>query len=188
MNHLRLVSALLFITGALCLCSCENNMATVAVITAPDQTPLLVEENANINYSDSGRTKLILHAPLIESFGGNDPVDSFKKGMKIDFYDDSMNVISHVSANKGVMHDNKNKQLMEADNDVVVVNKKGEQLNTEQLFWDATKHKIYTNKFVKITTATQILMGDGLQSNEDFTDYKITNITGSVMINNSKKE
>jgi LPS export ABC transporter protein LptC len=188
MNHLRLVSVSLIIVSTFCLFSCENDLKKVAILTAPDQTPLLVEENANIVYSDSGRTKLKLFAPIIESFGGNDPIDSFKRGMKIDFYDDSLHVISHVSANKGVMHDNKNKQLMEADNDVVVVNKKGEQLNTEQLFWDETKHKIYTNKFVKITTATQILMGDGMQSNEDFTDYKITNITGSVMINNSKKE
>ncbi len=163
-------------------------MATVTVITAPDKTPLLVEENANIVYTDSARTKLRLLAPIIERYGGTDPVDSFNKGMKIDFYDDSMNVTSHVSANKGIMHDNKDKQLMEADNDVVVINKKGDTLNTEQLFWDATKHSIYTNKYVKITTATQILYGDGLQSNEDFTDYKIINIKGSVTLSNSKKE
>ena len=76
---------------------------------------------------------------------------------------------------------------MEADRNVVVVNKKGERLNTEQLYWDETKHIIYTNKAVTITTATEILDGDGLQSNEDFTDYKITSLHGTVMLNETKK-
>lgn len=72
---------------------------------------------------------------------------------------------------------------MEADNNVVVVNKKHDTLRTEQLFWDEMQHKIYTSKAVNITTKTQILYGDGLVSNEDFSNYQITNIKGSVTIN-----
>ncbi|HXP49824.1 MAG TPA: LPS export ABC transporter periplasmic protein LptC [Bacteroidia bacterium] len=187
MNHIRLVSLILFVLGSFCLFSCENNISTVNLITAPDKTPFAVEENANIAYIDSSRTKMNLSAPIIERYGGTDPYDEFKKGFKIDFYDDSLHITSHVSANYGIKRDSKTKQIMEADNDVVVVNKKGEKLNTEQLFWDETKHTIYTNKFVKIQTATQILYGDGLKSNEDFTDYQITNIKGSVSLNSSQK-
>src|ERR1700722_13925515 len=73
MNHLRLVFVILFPLGSLCLYSCENNIATVTVITAPDKTPLAVEENANIVYTDSARTKLRLLAPIIERYGGTDP-------------------------------------------------------------------------------------------------------------------
>ncbi len=163
-------------------------MSTVNLLTAPDKTPLLVEQNANIIYNDSGKIKLKLVAPVIESYGGAEPYDLFTKGVNVDFYDDSMHVNSHVSANYGVMRNNKmNQQFMEADNNVIVVNKKGEQLNTEQLFWDQAKHSIYTGKPVQIKTATQILYGDGLQSNEDFTDYKITNIKGTVMLKDSAK-
>jgi LPS export ABC transporter protein LptC len=188
MNYSRLIAFIFFVLGSVCLFSCENNLGKVDLLTAPDKTPVLVEQNANIVYNDSGRAKMRLQAPVIARYGGTEPVDSFTKGMRVDFYDDSLHVTSHVSANKGIMHHNKNSQLMEADNNVVVVNKKGEQLNTEQLFWDQTKHSIYTNKFVKITTASQILYGDGLVSNEDFTDYRITNIKGEVMINNSQKK
>ena len=162
-------------------------MATVTLITANDNTPLLVENNATIYYTDSARSKLKLVAPIIESYGGKDPYDLFRKGIKVDFYDDSLHVNSSVVSDSAIMHNNKNRKLMEADHHVVVKNKKNEQLNTEQLFWDETKHTIYTDKAVTIKTATEILYGDGLQSNEDFSDYSITNLKGTVMLNDSKK-
>jgi len=187
MNHFRIAFTLLILIASLGAVSCENNMKTVDLITAEDNTPLLVENNATIFYTDSARSKLKLTAPVIESYGGKDPYDLFRKGMKVDFYDDSMHVSSHVTADSAIMHNNKNNKLMEADRNVIVVNKKGERLNTEQLYWDETKHIIYTNKAVTITTATEILDGDGLQSNEDFTDYKITSLHGTVMLNDTKK-
>jgi len=146
---------------------------------------LLVEADAIVEYKDSGKTRFKLVATQLESYGGNDPYYVCPKSFTIDFYDDSMNVKSHVSADYGIRHEKT--KLMEADNNVVVVNRKGDQLNTEQLFWDAGKHIIYTSKYVQIKTATEILFGDGLQSNEDFSNYKITNIKGTVVLDNSKK-
>lgn len=183
MYRIPLIGFVLCVISCAFLASCENNISTVNLLTAADKTPLLVEKDANILYNDSGREKMHLVAPLIKRYGGTTPVDSFSKGMNLDFYDDHMNPKSHVSAKKGIVHYEKDKELMEADDSVVVVNQKGDTLNTDQLFWDETKHTIYTTKFVKITTKTQILYGDGLQSNEDFTNYKITNIKGSVMVN-----
>lgn len=73
---------------------------------------------------------------------------------------------------------------MEGDNNVRIVNRNGDKLNTEQLFWDENKHKIYTNKFVTIKTAREILYGNGLISNEDFTQYKITDLRGTIQVDN----
>ena len=171
----------LFLLGAaLGLASCENNMSTITLITSSDKTPLAVEDNASIFYTDSAKTKFHLTAKRIENYGGSDPYVIFPKGINIDFYDDSSNVNGHLDANYAIRHDNS--KLMEADNNVSVLNKKGEKLNTEQLFWDANHHKIYTNKFVRIKTEKQIIYGDGLTSNEDFTQYKITNIRGTIQL------
>lgn len=167
----------------LCFSSCENNLDTVNLITAKDKTPLGSEENATIVYTDSAKAKFKLTAPLIESYGGTDPYQVAPNGILVDFYDDSNRVNGYISANYAIRHEKTN--IMEADNNVVVLNKKGEKLNTEQLFWDENKHRIYTNKYVQITTATEIIYGDGLESNEDFTRYTITNIRGTVMLNNS---
>jgi hypothetical protein len=64
----------------------------------------------------------------------------------------------------------------------VVVNNKGEKLNTEHLIWDRRADRISSDRFVKITTADEILMGDGLESNGNFTRYKILKIRGTLRI------
>lgn len=166
---------------AMCLFSCENNMDTVNLITAKDKTPLASEENATLIYTDSAKTKFILTAPLIQRYGGADPYQEAPNGINVNFYDDSDRINGHISANYAIRREKAG--IMEADNNVVVVNKKGERLNTEQLFWNENKHRIYTNKYVQITTTSEIIYGDGLESNEDFTKYTITNIRGTVMLN-----
>ena len=171
----------LFIPLALLwLTSCENNLNTVTLITSTDKTPLEVEDNASIVYNDSAKTKFHLIAPRIEDYGDPDAHVLFPKGIHIDFYDDSAHINGHLDADYAIRHEAT--KLMEADNNVSVLNKKGERLNTEQLFWDAGKHQIYTNKFVRIKTAKQIIYGDGLTSNEDFTQYKINNIRGTIQL------
>jgi LPS export ABC transporter protein LptC len=184
MDRQRFLTAPLKIFGLVLiigLCSCENNIETVNLITARDTFPLQSEQNATYVYNDSCKTKFKLSAPLIDTYGGKDPYQECKKGMVLDFYDDSSSVNSHVSANYSIRHENS--KIMEADGNVIVINKKGDKLNTEQLFWDAGKHIIYTKKYVQIKTATEIIYGDGLQSNEDFSNYTITNIRGSITLN-----
>src|SRR5580698_8029746 len=171
---------ILIIGAMLWLASCENNLNTVTLITSKDQTPLDIEDTASIVYTDSAKTKFHLTAPRIENYGGQDPKLIFPIGIHIDFYDDSANKNGQIDANYAVRHENT--KLMEADNNVRVINRKGEKLNTEQLFWDEGKHKIFTNRFVTIKTTKQIIYGDGLVSNEDFTQYKITNISGTIQL------
>ena len=66
---------------------------------------------------------------------------------------------------------------------VCVVNKKGEQLNTEELVWNQKLDKFYTDKKVKITTApNQVMYGEGLEANADFSWYKINNLKGNIAV------
>src|SRR5690606_41136095 len=50
---------------------------------------------------------------------------------------------------------------------------KDQKLNTEELFWRRDKGEIYTDKFVRIETAEEILLGEGLTATQDFSSYKI---------------
>jgi lipopolysaccharide assembly outer membrane protein LptD (OstA) len=72
---------------------------------------------------------------------------------------------------------------MVASGNVEVINEKKEQLNTEKLYWNQKEGKIYSNDFVKITTQEEILMGEGFESNEDFTKYSIKKLKGTININ-----
>ena len=71
---------------------------------------------------------------------------------------------------------------MVARNNVVVINEKGEKLNTEELVWDEEKELIYSNAFVKITTKDEIIMGTGMTANQNFTNYVIKNISGIIRV------
>ena len=55
---------------------------------------------------------------------------------------------------------------------------KKETLNTEELHWDRTKQEVFTDKFVRIETPTEILTGQGLRANQDFSRYRILKPTG----------
>ncbi|HAW51156.1 MAG TPA: LPS export ABC transporter periplasmic protein LptC [Flavobacteriales bacterium] len=99
-------------------------------------------------------------------------------GINIVFYDSASIESSRLTANYAIDHLTTN--IMEAKNDVVILNSEGEQINTEHLIWDRNKQKIYSEVFVKITTADEIIMGEGFESNEDFTKYKILKPKGTI--------
>jgi precorrin-4 methylase len=76
-----------------------------------------------------------------------------------------------------------NEELWEAKNDVEVNNSaESEKINTHQLFWNMKKEMIYSDKFVRITTADEILFGEGFESNQEFSKWKIIKPTGSIRI------
>jgi urocanate hydratase len=92
-----------------------------------------------------------------------------------------MRVESTITGNYGKRRESA--RIMEAKGNVVVRNEiTGKQLNTERLTWDENKRMIYSNVKVKITTADKVLFVEGLESNESFTWYKFTRVTGEMLV------
>ena len=158
--------------------SCENGINEVNIISAKNTYPVESGKDMEVIYSDSGHIKIKLNAPEMLRYSGEKPYMEMPKGVKVLFYDNSMNVNSQLSANYAISREKE--EIMEAKNNVVVVNEKGEQLNTEHLVWDKREAKIHTEEFVKITTAEEIIYGNGLESNQNFTNYKIKDIKGTI--------
>jgi LPS export ABC transporter protein LptC len=67
-------------------------------------------------------------------------------------------------------------------NNVEILNVKGERLNTEELHWQQDSGKIYTDRFVRITTKDQIITGTGLVSDQAFSDWEILNVSGTLNV------
>jgi LPS export ABC transporter protein LptC len=164
--------------------SCENDKSKVDLITKKTNLPVETATNIDVLYSDSAKVKARLMAPLMNHFTIPKSYFEMPKGVDLKFYDDSLNIISTLTANYAINRETEN--IMEARNNVVVVNKKGEQLNTEHLIWDQKAKKIYSNVFSKITTKDEIIIGNGFEANEDFTNYKITQVKGSFNVNKEK--
>ena len=111
---------------------------------------------------------------------GESPYTEFTKGVDVKFYNKKGEVYSRIQSKYAIDYGEENR--MEAKNDVVVVNEDQEQLNTEHLIWLREEKKLISNVFVKITTPNEIILGDGLDAAEDFSSYKIRNITGVIKV------
>ncbi|WP_266203663.1 LPS export ABC transporter periplasmic protein LptC [Pontibacter kalidii] len=137
--------------------------------------PTVENHDVTTLYSDSAKLLMKLQAPVQQEFESGDGI--FPEGFYVEFYDKEGKLESTLRGNYGKQDTRTN--LYYARGNVVVDNlKKKEKLETEELFWDRRKARIYTDKFVKITTPEEILTGKGLTANQDLSRYSIKQVTG----------
>ncbi len=172
--------------GALLFTSCENDIELINLVGSPQTMPTESGMNVETIYSDSAKVKVKLISPQMDRYNDKEPRLEMPKGVHILFYDEQMKVKSELTADYAVRYEADKR--MEAKGNVVVLNERGEKLNTEHLIWDQVSGKIRTEKFVKITTAEEVIYGDGLESNQDFTKYKILKPKGTISIHDSGEE
>lgn len=172
-----LLSSILLISAI----SCENDLSQVKNISAVNSTPTESAKNIELIRSDSGKIQMLLTSPVLNKFLGGDPYMEFPKGIKILFYDSLMNVRTTLTANYAIKYDGK--KMMEARNDVVIINHdKNERINTEHIVWDQQRKIIYSDVFVKRTSADEVLYGDGFDADENFNSYTLRNPRGIFTI------
>lgn len=161
------------------LLACENEVGAVRSLTKAERFPMEVQKDLHLTYTDSTFKRMELTAPIAESYPNlAQPQREFKKGLEVTFYDLEGRQSSFLEADYALQFIHKD--LWEARGDVVVVNKRGERLNTEKLFWDSRSEKIYSDAFVKITTPEEVIMGEGFKADQNFTTYEINKVTGII--------
>lgn len=161
--------------------SCTSESDKVKVLADRSNLPLETGKNILITYTDSGYNKAKVFAPYLERFSNEERNESvMKKGITAYFYNKENKVDSYLKSKYAIRYEREKKMI--ARNDVVMVNNKGDTLNTEELIWDETSQKIYSDKYIRITTKDEIIMGDGFESNTAFTKYKIYSIRGIISL------
>lgn len=177
---MRSTRSFFFLICCFILASCENDIKVINSIGNKDFLPVETAKDVETIYSDSARITVIAKAPQYDRYAGEKSYVEMPKGVSVFFYDTLMHVKSKLTANYAINYEKD--KMMEAKNNVVVVNEKGEQLNTEHLVWDQKKAIIYSDKFVKINTGKEILWGDGMEADERFDKWKIKKPKGSITI------
>lgn len=161
------------------LYACKNDLKEVEALTH-EKMPITKGLDVKLIYSEDAKVMVKITTPLMEKYEGEENYTEMKKGIKAIFYDSLMNESSVLTSNYAIQYPDERK--MEVKDDVVVVNDKGEQLNTEHLIWSQDSGTIYTKEFVKITTNGEVLMGTGFEAKQDFSKWKIHQITGIINI------
>lgn len=174
---------LLLFVFSFSLFSCENDIATVRKVTLQEEVSVETGQNVEMLYSADAKVRAKLNAPLLERHNDKNPFVEMPKGLKLVFYNDSLVVNSTLTAKYGITYENSHEMIVR-DN-VKVVNVNGDILNTEELVWNEQTEKITSDKFVKIQTQDEIIYGDGLEANQDLTNYKIKKIRGTIRLKNN---
>jgi LPS export ABC transporter protein LptC len=164
----------------LILVSCENDIEKIKIITSKKSMPVERGKDVEILYSDSARIKARLLAKELNRFAEKQPYIEMPKGIKLYFYDSNQKVNSTLTSQYAKVLQFPDNNIMEARRKVVVVNEKNETLKTEHLIWNQKEETIVSDAYVTITTKDEIIMGEGLESNQSFTKYKIKKMKGTI--------
>ena len=132
--------------------------------------PLSEAENVELYYSESDKVKVKMMADLLYEFETGDR--EFPKGVYMEFFDESGKIESTLKANHAFYF--KKDDLWRGRGTVEVKNLvEYKQLNTEELFWKPKEKKIFNDVFVTIRRDGDVIYGEGLEANEDMSDYMI---------------
>lgn len=176
-NKYTLTALTILIAGL--LVSCENKIPVIPksdLLSLPSSTA----KDFKTTLSDSGLIQLEMSAPILEKYDNSDPpYAEFRTGIRVILYDGKPIAQAKVTAKYAKCTDN---NLWELRDSVVVINDKNERLETEILYWDQAKDKIYTDRFVKITSEDQITQGIGFESDSHLTRRRIFKVTAEITI------
>jgi LPS export ABC transporter protein LptC len=185
LEHIKI--AMVFFTIAFFIQACTNDVKEVHELTQTSDFPLRLQYNVHYEYSDSARKQIDIKAAEALDFTDVEPAYiEFSKGIQVNFYTRTGEQEAFLKANYAKFLPDEN--LWEARGNVVVINSKKEELNSEELIWDQNQKLIYSTQFVKIITPESILTGEGFEADQNFSKWKITGSSGSIDIDEELEE
>ena len=150
-------------------------------ISENDTLPSMKSLGVTTLISDSGitRYKVVAEEWLIYD-KKNPPYWAFEKGVYLEKFDTLFRVDASIKADTAYYHEKK--KLWELKGHVQILSQRGDKFQTDLLFWDEKKEKVYSDKFIQIEQEDKIIKGYGFESNQDLTEYEIKNTTGVFTI------
>ena len=167
------------------LFSCKDNMEVIDDASEFHDPQIETGQDVEIFYSEHGIVQAkIVAKKVIRNL--NNAITEMPEGVTVFFYEKDMVIDSKLTADYGEIDEKK--ELMKVTGNVVLTNSENERLDAEELIWDQKREKIFSEKYVKITTADEIIHGQGFESDQEFKKYRIKNIQGTLKLNEKEQE
>lgn len=158
----------------------ENTNKEIKAVETEQERSTLTVFDLHTFVTDSGYYKYEFSTPEMHQFDNlEEPIIGFPKGLTFKMFDQKGTQLSSRIACRNAIY-YKKKELWELNNDVEAVTEKGDLLSTEQMFWDTKERRIYSDKFVKITTQNQVITGIGFESDDSMSKYEIKSPGGEI--------
>ncbi|MCD6012694.1 MAG: hypothetical protein K0Q79_2556 [Flavipsychrobacter sp.] len=173
-----LVPGVLFIAIA----SCKNDPGEIDALTGRGSKQEDKAENVTLIYSKDGKVKLRAYAKyFIRNESANPAFIDMNRDLKAEFFDSSGKVEHVLTADSSRYYTDKGDVIVW--DSVKVLSATGQELTTPELIWSNSIQKFFTEKPVKIASASEVLYGEGLEANSDFSWYQILRPRGTVAVN-----
>lgn len=187
-STIKTISNALALLIVLTFSSCfSNKTEELQAVENEQERPSLTVHDLHTVVTDSGFIKYDFEtSDLMQYDNVDEPYINFPKGLTFKMFSDKgKNMKTTIKCNNAKFY--KSKNIWELNNDVEARTGKGDVLNSEQLFWNTKEHRIYSDKFVRISTKNQIITGYGFESDEKMSKYEIKNPGGEIEIPNVQR-
>ena len=177
------ITARILIPGILfcALPACKNDPNLVNALYSRPGNQADHMKDVTFIYSKEGKIKMRVSArDFVRNEAAKPPYIDMNNHLVAEFYDDSGLVNNVLTADSCRYYEAQGNVLVW--DSVHIVSRSGQELNTDELIWNQSIQKFFTEKPVRITTPTQILLGEGMEANSDFTWYQITHPKGTVQV------
>ncbi len=170
--------------------SCSNKDENLAKSISKEDTIATMETLGVTTYiSDSGLIRYKIVAEKWDVFDKkNPPYWAFERGIYLEKFDTLFHIDANIKADTAYYFNRK--KLWELRSNVHLQNLQGDKFDTQLLFWDEEKQKIYSNKYIRIERADQSEISGqyGFESNQQLTEYTIYNNSGIFTVSNAAND
>lgn len=156
------------VTAAAIAVSCSNKIDNIdadKILQAPTQVVL----NMDASQTKNGKIQMRMSAKRMERFeyGEKENSEFFPEGFNVMAYNEDGFLETQITSDKAI-HETKNKNEKWSAYGNVVINNyiKGERIETDTLYWDREKQRIFTDCYVKLSSPQGFMQGYGLESDE----------------------
>lgn len=173
---MRLLPLCVIAIGVMAVAACQPERKSF-VSNCGEDVPTMTTDSVCTFISDSGYTRYRITTELWQMFDDREePFWRFPYGLELVQYDRQMRPTGNVVCDSAVYFSRM--RLWRLDGHVVMVNTLRDTFLTEQVFWDQSKTKVYSDSFVHIVRSDRIIEGYGFESNQTMTAFSVNRPTG----------
>lgn len=160
----------------------EDGKVDISSRLDPKSMPTMMTRNVETLISDSGRVQYKIVSPVWYVYDEKQPPYwYFPEGLYLVKYDKDLKQISSVACDSARYY--KLDRLWHLMGNVEMRNAPKDLFLSQRLYWNQRSHTIYSDTFMHVETATQMLEGIGFVSDENLRSYRVLKPKGVFPVN-----
>lgn len=184
MHRIISLFSLYIIIGIAASCT-SRKQNTAPAVNPNDSLAFMASRGICSQISDSGVLRYKIVAEQWDIYNTTQPATwKFMQGLFMQRFGQDKHVDLYVQADTAYFH---RQNLWELRGRVEVRNIQGTVFRTSELFYDLQEHEFWSDQFMRITTPDRELQGTTFRSNEQMTNYFVSNSAGHVPMKDTQK-